>query len=298
MSECQRAYFFHYYGSWGGWESEAPRKVRELYVLKKLHNRHTWAGGMVHSAIRRELLSLRRGRTPEPEQAIERVRNTMREDYAFSRRRAYWQERSRKDFSGLVEHEYGEPVSDEEWRANFETVREALFGFFSSRWVELARSLQREQWLEVDELDFDRSVFLLDEVKVFAVPDFAYLEQDGSPVVVDWKTGRAREGYDDQVLGYALYLSSRYRLPLSRMRAVLVYLNQGQEHTVAIDEGAVAGFRERFGKSVAAMRALLEDPASNVPLAEECFGQTTDASSCARCVFRRPCGKQVALPST
>jgi len=26
--------------------------------------------------------------------------------------------------------------------------------------------------------------------------------------VVDWKTGRAREGYDEQVLGYALYLST------------------------------------------------------------------------------------------
>ena len=36
FSECRRAYFYTYYGSWGGWEAETGSAVRELYVLKKL----------------------------------------------------------------------------------------------------------------------------------------------------------------------------------------------------------------------------------------------------------------------
>ena len=50
LSECLRAYYFHYYRSWGGWDRAAPAEARELYTLKKLGNRFTWAidmpGGM------------------------------------------------------------------------------------------------------------------------------------------------------------------------------------------------------------------------------------------------------------
>lgn len=294
LAECKRAYYLHYYRSWGGWELNAPKEVRELYVLKRLHNRHTWAGSLVHEAIREVLLSIRRGRPIEPEREVERIRQRMRRDYAFSKSRAFWRERLRKEFSGLVEHEYGEPLPDEAWRQSWESVREALQGFFSSPWPSRARALRDDQWLEVDLMDFERSVFHLDGVKVFAVPDFAYLEEDGSPVVVDWKTGRAREGYDDQVLGYALYLASRYGLALSRTKASLVYLNQGVEQAVSVDEGALAGFRRRFAQSVEAMRALLARPEANLPSPEACFPLSEDLSVCARCVFRRPCGREAA----
>jgi CRISPR/Cas system-associated exonuclease Cas4 (RecB family) len=131
-------------------------------------------------------------------------------------------------------------------------------------------------------------------VKVFAIPDFAYVDADGSPVVVDWKTGKAREGYDEQVLGYALYVSQRYRLPMEKVRASLVYLNDGVEHQVQVDADAVEGFKSRFAQSVARMRELLADPASNTPKDESAFPQTENLSSCTRCAFRRPCGREAA----
>jgi hypothetical protein len=292
MSQCQRAYFFHYYGSWGGWEATAPKEVRQLYVLKKLHNRFTWAGAIVHSAIRDVLMASRHGRSLDPEQVMGRVHGVMRQDYAFSRGRGYWRDRHRKEFSGLVEHEYDEPVSPEEWRANWENVRSALGWFFQSRWVEVARSLAPKQWLELDLMDYERSIFHLDGVKVFAVPDFAYLDEDGAAMMVDWKTGRVREGYDEQVLGYAIYLSSRYGLSIDRIRAALVYLNEGVEQTVRIDGKSIEAFRESFTQSVAAMRGLLTEEAGNVPLPESFFSKTDELQLCQRCVFRRPCGKE------
>lgn len=294
LRECLRAYYFHYYLSWGGWEPDAPAPARQLYVLKKLHNRFTWAGGIVHAAIRGALTALREGRPLDPARVIDRVHRVMREDFVYSRARSYWRDRLRKEFSGLVEHEYQEPVAPEEWKANWENVRSALTWFFQSRWIPLARSLKPEQWLEVDLMDFDKSVFHLDGVKIFAAPDFAYLEPDGTPVVVDWKTGKAHDGYDAQVLGYALYLSHRYQLPVSRVRASLVYVNEGIEQTVQVDERSLAAFQQHFGQSVAAMKKLLADPTSNVPLPESFFPQTEDPSICARCVFRAPCGRQAA----
>ena len=294
LSECLRAYYFYYYRSWGGWEQSAPQPVRELYVLKKLGNRFTWAGNVVHDTIKQALLDLRAGRPVTPERSIERAHHLMRSDYRFSAVRSYWKERGRRDFFGLAEHEYEENVSPAQWKDNWESARAALGWFFQSRWVALARSLRPEQWLEVDSRSFDESVFYLDGVKVFALPDFAFRDTDGTCVVVDWKTGRAREGYDEQVLGYALFCAGRHGVPVERVRAALVYLNEGQEHEVQVDAQAVESFTAHFRASVARMRELLVDAAANVPRSEDSFPLTDNLATCARCVFRRPCGRQAA----
>ena len=297
LADCPRAYYFQYYQSWGGWEPTAPRRARELYVLKKLSNRYTWAGGIVHLAIRGALMAIKNGRALDPARVINRVHKVMQEDFVFSRSRAYWRDRHRKEFSGLVEHEYDEPVPRELWKTNWDTVHGALSWFFSSRWPAFARSLKQEQWLEVDLMDFEKSIFHLEGVKIFAVPDFAYLDHDGAPVVVDWKTGRAREGYDAQVIGYALYLAARYKLPIEKMRTCLVYLNDGVERLGEIDPPALQRFHQHFAQSIETMRGFLVDPRSNDPLPEHAFRMTEDLTACARCVFRRPCGRQGAPQS-
>jgi hypothetical protein len=290
FSECLRAYYLYYYRSWGGWEAEAPKDVRELYVLKKLNNRYTWAGSVVHECVRDVLLDWRAGRSVDPAEAEARARKLMQDDFRHSQKKAYWTQKHRKPFTGLVEHEYAEPVTDEAWKQNWETVRQALAWFFSSRWPALARSLKPAQWLEVD-AGFDFSSFTLDGLKVFAIPDFAYVDDTGAPVVVDWKTGKAREGYDDQVLGYALYVSQRYKFPLEKVRASLVYLNEGLEQDVHVDMEAMEAFKARFTQSVARMREVLADPATNTPKDISVFPQSEDLSPCVRCAFRRPCGR-------
>ncbi len=291
FSECLRAYYFYYYRSWGGWDSSAPREVRELYVLKKLSNRYSWAGTVVHDSIKDALLDWRAGRAVDGAAVEARARKQMQDDFRFSREKGYWKRKYRKAFAGLAEHEYDEPIPNEAWKQNWETVAAALGWFFASRWPALARSLQQPQWLEVD-AGADFSSFTLEGVKVFAIPDFAYVDGSGAPVVVDWKTGKVRDGYDEQVLGYALYLSQRYKLPVERVRASLVYLNEGQEQEVQVDPVAVEGFRARFTQSVARMRELLADPATNTPRGEEAFPQTEERAACVRCAFRRPCGRQ------
>jgi hypothetical protein len=294
LSECLRAYYFHYYGSWGGWDRAAPEPVRQLYVLKKLTNRFAWAGTVVHDSIRDALLDVRAGRPTDLGRTLERARGLMRGDYKHSRAKAYWREKGRKEFTGFLEHEYAEPVGDAAWKQAWATTEEALTWFFEkSRWLPLARALKPEQWLEVD-AGFEHGIFHLDGVKVFAVPDFAYVDDEGRPVVVDWKTGHARDGYDEQVLGYALYLGHRYRLPVESVEAQLVYLNGGQEVPVRVDPQALASFRAHFTRSVERMRALLREPASNTPLEEDAFPLTDDLRACARCNFRRVCGRETA----
>lgn len=295
LSECLRAYYLYYYRSWGGWDAAAPEEARTLYVLKKLHNRWTWAGSIVHDTIRDALLHLRARRDVDGDVFIERAHKLMQADFRHSMSKAYWQQKHRKPFTGLIEHEYDEPVARDEWKQNWENVKQALTWFFNSRWVPLAKALPRDQWLEVDEMDFEKSIFQLEGVKIFAVPDFAYLDDAGAPIVVDWKTGAAREGYDEQILGYAMYLGSRYNLDAAKVKASLVYVNDGVEQTVSVTRESIDRFKGHFKVSIDKMRGLLQDAATNVPKAIDAFPMTEDANACGRCVFRRVCGREGAV---
>ena len=31
---CPRQYYFNYYGYWGGWQKDAPERIRQIYLLK------------------------------------------------------------------------------------------------------------------------------------------------------------------------------------------------------------------------------------------------------------------------
>jgi hypothetical protein len=295
FQQCLRAYYLHYYKSWGGWDEEAPAEARRLYVLKKLSNRFSWAGAAVHEAIRHVLIGIRFGRNIETPKIIEGAHRLMQSDYLHSFSRRYWTEPYRRAFRGLVEHEYRDSVPREEWKQNWENARAALDWFFQSRWPVLARGLGPGQWLEIDTAAFEKSQFLLDGVRVFAIPDFAFIDQNGVPVVVDWKTGKSKDGYSDQVLGYALYLSARYGFAPETVRASVVYLNEGLEQLVNVDTSALENFKLRFRRSVDQMQELLVNRASNAPGEESRFPMTENLAVCARCAFRRACGREAAL---
>ena len=61
FSECRRKYYFNHYGFWGGWKIDAPKEVRELYILKNLISKEMWVGQVVHKIIENVLSQLKLG---------------------------------------------------------------------------------------------------------------------------------------------------------------------------------------------------------------------------------------------
>lgn len=279
LSGCPRSYYFHYYGSWGGWERGAEATVKELYTLKKLTSRQAWAGSTVHDGIKAALTLLRDGGTLDPAPWVDRLRARMRAEFRQSREKAY---RLRKAL-GLQEHEYDEPVSDAEWKANWELVEACLAAFLSSRWIEEARGLPPERWLPIDEL----GSFHFEGTKIFAAPDFAFRTDDGI-VLVDWKTGRQRESDREQLLGYAMYAVQTWGVELEQVDCRVVYLPSLEEVKVRVSPDEVSSFTDRMRSSIARMQELLVDPVENVATLEN-FPMVDDEKVCSRCVFRRPC---------
>jgi hypothetical protein len=291
FAECRRAYFFAYYGSWGGWEAQHGSVVRELYVLKKLSSRWQWAGSLVHDALKRALARARgTGELPALERVLEQTRAKARAEWASSREKSYWREASR--IVGLVEHEYGEAVPDADWKRLYEQVVEgSLRAFYASPVVEEIRRTPRERWLTVDELDS----WQFEGTKIWVAIDFAYRDADGRVHVLDWKTGKERGVDHTQVAIYALYAKQKWGVPTDAVVGGLVYLVAngvpgGERVSVAADDAALADCTTAMRASIGAMKAALADPSQNVAR-EEAFPRVEERDRCRRCPFRRPCGR-------
>lgn len=294
FKECRRAYYYTYYGSWGGWDAPTGSQVRELYVLKKLSTRWQWAGSVVHDAIRQLLERAKlRGELAPVEQVIQRTRERARAQWSVSRDKSYWREASK--IVGLVEHEYGEPVANDEWKRIYDQVIEgALRAFYASPTLEEIRRTPRDAWLTIDKLDS----WLFEGSKIWMAIDFAYRDPDGRVHVLDWKTGKERGVDHLQVGSYALYARTKWGVPADAVVGGLVYLvgngaegaPAGERVEVKVDAEALGRCEEEMRASIAAMRAALRDPGLNV--AElEAFPQGEDRDRCRRCPYRRPCGR-------
>ncbi|MCK5845463.1 MAG: hypothetical protein KAG97_12190 [Victivallales bacterium] len=67
---CPRAYYHHYYGSWGGWRSDADLNAVETHALKKLVSVDFFADSLFRDAFSLLLFERRR----KPEQFISELR--------------------------------------------------------------------------------------------------------------------------------------------------------------------------------------------------------------------------------
>ncbi|MBN2489418.1 MAG: PD-(D/E)XK nuclease family protein [Planctomycetes bacterium] len=281
--KCPRQYYFHYYGSWGGWESDCDPRVRRAYVLKQLVTRAMWAGAKVHDCIKRALRNLRRSIEPMPEpEAIATTLAIMRKDYLSSRRGDY---RKNPKTCGFLEHEYGLPVADAEWKETADHVVRCLESFYRSQVFGRIRTLPTERWLDVEEF----SSFPLDGVKVHVVLDFSYRDERDGVVIYDWKTGRADEKRNEvQLACYSFYATKQWGVAPERVTTVEFNLATGAEHPYHLGATGLASIRQYIQSSIRDMKLLLADPATNLAV-EERFAFTENEAACQHCCFRAIC---------
>jgi CRISPR/Cas system-associated exonuclease Cas4 (RecB family) len=281
--ECPRQYYFNYYGFWGGWESDAPERVRRIYVLKQLKNQATWAGQVVHDCIKRSLENISRGIAVLPlDEILSLTRDRMRQDFRSSRSGAYWE--NPKNNCGLYEHEYGIDVSDEKWREAADRVDTCLRNFYRSDVYAAMERLPREDFLEIEKF----SGFDLDGDEVIMKLDCATREHDRI-VVWDWKTGRAEQtGLSFQMACYAYYASNAYRVPVRHVVTRRFELLRNEIHEESISEGSLDELLSYIRGSIKDMKSLLEDPERNIAR-EERFSKVEKPAACYRCNFLKVC---------
>ena len=223
FEDCRRRYYYHYYGAWGGWDSNAPPDIRRLYVLKQLTGRQGWAGRTVHSAVELVLRVLHAGEELSEGRLIEDTVRRMRDEWRFSHRGGY---RDRpKEAVALFEHEYGVEVPDQAWQILRDHVCRCLRNFHRLPLLADIRSTPRERWILIEDI----RAFEFEGTPIYAAPDFGYWTREDRLALVDWKTGSPDpDGTAIQLGGYALYARDILDVAPERVDLLEVNLRAGE----------------------------------------------------------------------
>lgn len=309
---CKRRYYFDYYLSWLGWGRGAAPERRRAYLLKKMTRMPMLAGDIVHRAIVEFFARRDQGLEWTGDEAKVWAIGELRRGYKESRDGG-WKARPAKSVR-LAEHHYTEPDIDESTgaagdygRRYVERIEACIDAFFSSPDLERARRAEPRDWLACEDL----STFELFDTKVFAVPDFAYLERDPSDGeagtstsapdgataageivrILDWKTGRPRPEDQFQLEVYAFYARERWGVDPERTRAADVYLVDGTIAEVAVDGAVLERALGRIEASIQEMRAVHFDADHSTGDIEDfpCVPMEGMARECGRCNYRELC---------
>jgi hypothetical protein len=271
FASCRRRYYYAYYAAF---EDEEIRRLKKLSALP------LWAGSIVHDTI--EWFLRNHDALPPPEEQdalVHRVVHTgMVSDWRES-------ELGSRRFR-LFEHEYDQPVEQEDKRLAVNTVMRSLRNFFRSETLRQALDVGRDRWLALEDL----VSFPVGDVEVFLRMDLAYRDREGRVVIVDWKTGRGEGRFNEvQVAGYALYATERgWASSPEEIETELNYLVVPKAVRRGVTRAKVDHARRFIAKSASSMMALLVDPLENVARLEG-FPMVDRPSVCRRCNFRRLC---------
>lgn len=297
--DCRRAYYYQHYGSWGGWDMQAPAEVRELYLMKGLNNRASWPGIVVHEVAERLMRGLQQGRVWPEAAALREAEERMRTELELSRTGAYrrgqrvlWAGKRIKT-GGLQEHYYQVPVSAEEWEETVQHALRCIRNLYTSSPLRRLLAVGGNALLSVEELES----FPVEGIPVWVKLDLAVRGRDGGIVIVDWKTGSAHLAEDISLqLGiYGLYGMRKWGVGADQIQGFDVNLRDGTLHRHPIDASTLQQVEEYIRNSIGQMKACLRDPEANLAERED-FPMTETLERCARCSFRRACNRDGLQP--
>ncbi len=280
--KCRRMYYFHYYGSWGGWEDDADDRTKTIYILKQLQTRQMWAGKKVHECIEKAIKNIHGGiETINVEQSIDETLNAMRQEFKDSKKKRYLNE---PKTCALFEHEYGLPIPDAEWKNIADHVVTCLNHFFDSDVYSSICQLSDEQWLEVEKF----SHFQHNGVRIYAVLDLGFRDRD-EIIIYDWKTGKEESNdYKLQLACYGLYAMQQWGIEPEQLKMIEFYLSNKKQNTHNMKDLELDQIREHIGISIKEMKEMLDAPGSNIA-SEDRFPFSENEQTCKYCNYYKVC---------
>ena len=271
FATCPRKYYYSYYGI-----LEDP----EVQRLKQLSALALWAGSVVHETIEDFLRT--NDHIPEPT-----VQEALIRTVVHDRMLNEWKQ-SEGGTNGfrLFEHEYTQPIEQEDKKILVGIVMRSLRNFFKSPLLREAFKVKRSAWLSMEEL----VSFHVDDVPVFLRMDLAFRDERDRVRIVDWKTGRRAGKFNEvQIAGYALYAAERgWAKSATEISTELAYLIWPRYVRKDVTQPILDTARGFVTRSAKTMRALLTDPDANAARIED-FPRIDRPRICRRCNFRKLC---------
>jgi len=293
--ECEKKYWYTYYGSWEGWPRTPYDKrasidplAAYLYSQKQIQPLVCFVGSCVHKVIEETLKNpfQKPSKTAFCNRGVELFEKGIQET-----KEGQWKKAPKK-FCNLYEFAFfdpqiaAEPLSKEKEEESKEKIITCLSNWISSPVGEMVFS-ERAKIVSVEELQF----FYIEGFKILVVIDCALCWKGvkDTYILFDWKTGKETEQTKEQLLSYALFAHKALKVPYEDIILSPYYLFQnqyrkigkGQEIDVQDDE--LIRLEEKI---VTNCRKMTEKPTDD----PQHFPYTTKRYSCSSCSFKNLCG--------
>jgi hypothetical protein len=284
--QCPRAYYYHYYAAWEGWQSSAPAPVKKAYLLKNLTDLSRWVGNLVHESIQYALAQLKSGRAIPENDLIEHMHSRAQTDFTDSQSGRYRQKPNR--FTGFQEHYYQTGPSKDTWQAAWSIAEERLSTFLQSTLYAHLRRQSPATFLEIETLQS----FPVAQTKVWVQMDFARQEED-TIVIYDWKTGTVNDTAVQLQLGiYGLYAQHTWPQAVKNgaLRGIVYGIAGDQTLEVDLNNDQLQETQTFIEASISQLKSLLLDPQNNLAEISR-FPMIEDLAICQQCQFKELCGR-------
>ncbi len=287
FSECQKRYWYTYYGSWEGWPKTPWDKRKQidplasyLYALKQMQNMPTYIGSTVHEAIEHFL------KTKKPF-TLDAIVDYGKKSFLKGIEEAKtdkWKAAPKKH-TNLFEYYYAQPPSPEVLSQAENKVVICLENWYSSPIVQQLAFHTDSRWLSIEELAFFQ---LAGKYKIIVVIDFAVMWKDLA-VLFDWKTGQESEKTEEQLYLYALFANRVWSIPFDKIILSPFYVAQnnytkiGAGCSTPLDVTKITALEQTIESSCDKLSVLhtVQDPRE--------FAYTDERHRCERCPFKELC---------
>ena len=282
FERCKREYWYARYASWGWWTERPHAEKYDTMVLKSLSSLPAFAGDRMHVALEKWFHHKKAGTEMNAEELYEEAVELFREGWRQSSTDG-WKARPNK-LTHLEEHHYQMELSKERTNQVREMFKRCADYFCQSPDLEPVRAAHPDSWRAVETLD----TYQFLGTKVYAVPDFAYVDKDYRVHIWDWKTGRPREEDDFQLYTYALYACEKWGADPESVSLHAAYLSAETVKHLEVDIDRLSEVQDRMSESVRAMMEVHYDPDQD---SSEMSNWPTDGApdGCGRCRFRGMC---------
>ncbi|MBS6041741.1 MAG: PD-(D/E)XK nuclease family protein [Clostridium baratii] len=293
IKSCLREYYYTYYGSHRGWDPEASYEQKYSWRLKKLTNIWLAFGDVIHKAIK-NIIDFKKNNI-DKEIDVDALKEFVRTNLNIivkqsSRKDSIlrWNEYPKGNM--LLEYYYDGKLEREDILEIKERIEQCVENIFESKTFFDINKGEYLDILEVDEGNFD--YFFHEGVKVFALIDLLYLDNDRNIVIVDWKTGKQNEEDREQLLVYLLYVMEKYNVPVEKVKGRVEYLLQGEHVEYSFTNEDVEHIKNRISLEINVINALLVDENNNIPKDKDIFIMCNEDFKCNKCKYRRLCKKE------
>ena len=293
IKSCLREYYYTYYGSHRGWDPEASYEQKYSWRLKKLTNIWLAFGDVIHKAIK-NIIDFKKNNI-DKEIDVDALKEFVRTNLNIivkqsSRKDSIlrWNEYPKGNM--LLEYYYDGKLEREDILEIKERIEQCVENIFESKTFFDINKGEYLDILEVDEGNFD--YFFHEGVKVFALIDLLYLDNDRNIVIVDWKTGKQNEEDREQLLVYLLYVMEKYNVPVEKVKGRVEYLLQGEHVEYNFTNEDVEHIKNRISLEINVINALLVDENNNIPKDKDTFIMCDEDCKGNKCKYRRLCKKE------